>query len=404
MGRVEAYTAYHHLRAVAGTGVIAGVFILNEYVTRKGLGGSRWHILALLLIPALGQFVAVFWNPFNPGAVLGKRPFRTVAIPVHLLLLLPLLGLLPGEATPLVALLALCGLIQMFLVPLQNGILARNYGAATRGRRYGLAHAVQALAIVIVSVPAGRLLDAYPDAWRGLYALAAVAAVYAYLHWSRLKRRRAPPRPAGIRDHHSPWEALRKDASFRYFELCFMLYGLGFLMLQPVLPLYLIDERGITYTQVGQARGAMFWATMVVVAPFLGRLCDRIGVLKLGALSFLTLSLFPLLLILVPGDLGLYLAFGVYGLGMSGVFLVWTLGPMHMAGPRDPLPYLNAHMGLVGFRALVGLVGGTLLQQHLGSRAVFVVVIALEIVAAVLILRLARRTPVAPRPSSPGPR
>jgi MFS family permease len=142
---------------------------------------------------------------------------------------------------------------------------------------------------------------------------------------------------------------------------------------------------------------------MVVVAPFLGRLCDRIGVLKLGALSFLTLSLFPLLLILVPGDLGLYLAFGVYGLGMSGVFLVWSLGPMHMAGSRDPLPYLNAHMGLVGFRALVGLVGGTLLQQHLGSRAVFVVVIALEIVAAVLILRLARRTPVAPRPSSPGP-
>jgi hypothetical protein len=131
-------------------------------------------------------------------------------------------------------------------------------------------------------------------------------------------------------------------------------------------------------------------------APFVGRLADRIGVLGLGALSFFLLAGFPLALLAVRGPGGLYVAYALYGLAMSGVFLAWTVGPMLLARGREPLPYLNAHLGLVGFRALAGMVGATLLQQHVGSHGVFAVVAVLEVLAALGMLRLAlaeRRRP-----------
>ena len=93
---------------------------------------------------------------------------------------------------------------------------------------------------------------------------------------------------------------------------------------------------------------------------------------------------------MLPGTTGLYVGFVIYGLAMSGVFLGWSLGPIQIARGRDLYPYLNAHLGLVGFRALVGMVSATLIQQHLGSRAVFLCVIALELVAAVGMLYTAR--------------
>jgi MFS family permease len=389
---IERYTAVVHLRAVVGQGALVGVFLLNEYVARKGLGASRWHILALLLLPALTQLSAVVWNPAMPGRLLGARPFRVLGQGVHLLLFLPLLLVFATGPTSLVALLAVCGVAQVLLVPLQNGILARNYPEARRGRRFGTATAVQALAIVLVSVPAGWWLDRDPGAWRYLYGFAALAAVFAYRQWGRLRRRRPPPPPPHLESHASPWQALRRDRHFLAFEACFMAYGLGFLALQPVLPLYLVDELGVGYGQVGLARGALFWITMAVASLWLGRVGDRLGVLRLGALSFLTLGLFPAVLLVVPGDAGLYLGFAVYGLAMAGVSLTWNLGPILLARGRDPHPYLNAHISLVGVRALVGMVGATLVQQALGSRAVFVGVVGLEVVAAAGMWWTARAT------------
>ncbi len=232
------------------------------------------------------------------------------------------------------------------------------------------------------AVLAGWVLDEHEGAWPWLYAIAAAAAVYAYLHWSRLRRRRTPRPTEGLEHHASPFRALQRDRLFLAFEACFMAYGLGFLMLQPVLPLYLIDDLGVTYKQASFAKGVLFWVVMGLSGPFLGKVADRIGILRLCVFAFLTLALFPSPSSLLPGLIGLYVGYTIFGLAMSGVFLAWSLGPIHLARGRDTTPYLNAHLGLVGIRALVGMFAATLLQEHFGSRTVFGWVIALEVVAA----------------------
>jgi len=376
---------------MVGTGILSGVFLLNPEFARGTLGASAWWVTALLLVPAVAQTVAVFRNPAEERHGWFRRPFLHLAVPVHALLFLPLLGLLPEGPAPFVLLLAGCGAVQTLLVPVQNGVLARNYGVPTRGRLVGTANAVQALALVATAVPVGWLLDRRPAAWPWPYAVAGAAGIYAYLHWARLKRRRVPPPPEGLEVHASPWRALRRDRAFLAFEACFMLYGLGFLMLQPVLPLYLMDELQVTYAEASFAKGVLFWAVMVIAGPFVGRLADRIGVLRLAMVAFLVLALFPAALLVLDGTPGLYVGYAIYGLAMSAVFVSWTLGPIHLARGTDPHAYLNAHLGLVGVRALVGMVGATVIRQHLGSGTVFACVIGLEILAAAGMHIVARR-------------
>ena len=392
----DKYTAHHHLRAVVGSGVAAGVLLLSEYVARKGLGASRWHVLAMLLIPSLAQFIAANWSPTDPRRRLGKRPFRELGMPSRALLFLPLLLPFLRNDTAFVAIIAVTLSFDALLLPVQNWTLARNYSAASRGSRFGVASAVQACAIILVTLPAGWVLDHDPDAWPWLYALAALAGVYGFLHWSRLRRRprhqvelhpEAQPEP----EHVSAWKTLFADKRFLWFEGCFMVYGVGFLMLQPVLPIYLVDELNVTYSQVSTARGLLFWIGMIIASPVLGRMADRIGVLRTSGLSFLALIAFPVTLLLVPGVMGLYAAFLVYGLAMGGVNVAWNLGPIALARGRDPMPYLNAHVALVGIRAVIGMVAGAWSQYAMGTAPVFGCVVVLELLAGLGMLALARR-------------
>lgn len=390
---IERLTAHHHLRASAAIGMAQGVFVFNEYVARRELGASRAHLVALLLAPALAQMLAVVWNPADPGRPLSRRPFRVLGVGLHLplLLLAPLvlLGLGVG-ATGFVVLLALAAVGHALLVPTQGAILSQNYPAARRSRRFSRAVAVQAMGLVAVSLPLGWLLDHHRAVWSWAYGGAALAAGVGYARWGRLRRRRPPPPPPHLVSHASPFRVLRHDRRFLLFEVAFMVYGIGFLALQPVLPLYLLDELHVGYAQVGLARGAVFWIALIVAAPLAGWLGDRLGVLRLGALGFAVLALFPATLLLVGSIEGVYAAFAVFGVAMSCVNVAWNLGPIALAGERDPLPYLNAHIGLIGIRAVIGMVGGTALQAAHGSRVVFGGVIGLEIVAAIVMAWTAR--------------
>lgn len=387
-GLYERYTIHHHVRAVAGQGVVAGTVLLNEYVARKGLGASRPMLLLLLLVPSLAQFVAATWNPADPSRRMGRAPFRLLGIPSRALLLLFLLPAM-RSAGPFVAVMAVVLSVEALLLPVQNWTLAHNYQHATRARRFGMTTAVQALVIIAVVLPGGWALDRWPEAWPLLYALAAAGGIYGYAHWSRLRRRwrsRARTEP----QQHRPWRLLFSDRRFLLFEAGFMIYGLGFLMLQPVLPLYLVDELHVSYGQVALARGLLFWLGMSLASPVAARVADAVGMLRTCAASFAVLTCFPLVLLLVKAAWALDVAYLVYGVAMGGVNLAWNLGPITIARGRDPLAFLNAHVALVGIRAVVGMPLGMWIQASVGTRAVFWLVIALEIAAAAVMLKVGR--------------
>lgn len=397
MALVEAYTIRFHLRATIAQGVVGGVFSLNAFIARKELGADRWQILALLMVPALAQLVAVVWNPANPGRRLGRRPFRNFGTWLHLL---PLVFVLAGgriSPTVFVAVMAFCSVGQALLVPIQNAILSGNYAETRRSRRFATAGAYHALAIGMTSLVVGWLLDDFPYVWPVLYAVAVGAAAFAYTQWGKLRRRRPPPPPPDLASYPSPWKTLWRDRRFLAFEGAFMVYGLGFLAMQPVMPLFLNDELGLGYREVALAQGVLFYAVLVACTPLVGRIGERFGVLRLGALGFLCLGVFALLLSFATGAVGVWLAYAVFGIAMSCVHVAWNLGPIVLARGRDPLPYLNAHVGVIGIRALIGMTAGTTIHAHFGSQALFRGIVVVEIVAAVMMFLTARGMPTGNR-------
>ncbi len=386
---VERFTAHHHLRASLALGCAQGVFTLNEYVAKNELGATRWHIVALGLAPALAQTLSSVRNPVRPGHLFGRRPFRVLGIgfhmPVALLGIVAALGL--GIApTAFVAVLALASIGGALLTPTQGAILSNNYPAARRSSRYASAVSVHALGLVVVGLPLGWALDTHIVEWPLAYLLGSALAALGYARWGKMRRRRPPPVPPDLPVWNSPWRVLFRDKRFLAFEIAFMVYGTGFLALQPVLPLYLIEELNAGYTEAAFARGTLFTLAMVVASPIMGRVGDRYGVLRLGALGFVILALFAGILLTWRDMTGVFVAFAVYGVAMACVNVSWNLGPIALAQGRDPLPYLKAHIGLIGIRATIGMVAGSAIQAAFGSLVVFAGVLGLEIIAATIML------------------
>src|SRR5262249_26114195 len=153
-----------------------------------------------------------------------------------------------------------------------------NYEVFERGRSYGLATASQSLATIGAALVAGRLYDLRAGAYRWVYAAAALFGfascwVYYRIRFRRrahVSRRLAPLRHglAGDvrRSLRSPFAGsltiLKRDRAFRRYEIAYMSYGMAFMMLQPVIPIFLVEDLHVDYSQASNARGLIFYSMM----------------------------------------------------------------------------------------------------------------------------------------------
>jgi predicted MFS family arabinose efflux permease len=267
----------------------------------------------------------------------------------------------------------------------------------------------------------GAWMDGNPRSYRIIYPLAGLlGAISAYLYYrirqrrfavaSRLERAarhggRAPR--ADLAAAAGDWlgdvqralrnplkgsvSTFRADPNFLRFEVAFMIYGIAWMMMQPVIPLFLVDVIKIQYAQAGVARGLVFWGAMALSSPVFGRLLDRWNAVRLAAVAFVILSVFPLTLAFSHSVHTVYAAFLVFGVGMSAGSIAWTMGPILFARDRDAATYMGVHVTMVGIRGLVGNPVGLTLLQTIGARATFVVSSILFLVGAYYMARLAPR-------------
>ncbi|MDZ7815597.1 MAG: hypothetical protein U5N86_06235 [Planctomycetota bacterium] len=93
---------------------------------------------------------------------------------------------------------------------------------------------------------------------------------------------------------------------------------------------------------------------VLFLGPLVGRYADkRSNPMKLAALSFASLAMFPLILYFCPGIMYAYGAHAWFSLGMVGVMMCWNLGPIFFAKNRDASAYIGIHVTLTGLRALL---------------------------------------------------
>ena len=109
----------------------------------------------------------------------------------------------------------------------------------------------------------------------------------------------------------------------------------AYMMLQPVIPIFLVRELKVDYSEASHAKGLLFYLLMVAFLPWAGRLNDRIGSLKVATAAFLVLTLFPALLFFAHGIGTVYLAYAAFGIAMAGVNVIGEHFGCPCDGKRD---------------------------------------------------------------------
>ena len=100
-------------------------------------------------------------------------------------------------------------------------------------------------------------------------------------------------------------------------------------------------------------------------------------------------------LVLVPfvsGLASLILSFVLFGTAMAGVFIGWSIGPLHFAPDGQGHLYVAVHFSAVGIRSLIAPFLGYAVKNALDSyRAGFWAAAVFLLAGAITIARLSRR-------------
>lgn len=364
-----------HLPAAVGLGTSLAVQTIMPFLARQYFHAANWQMTVITAAIPVMQFFSIYWNHFyqrvNPGTYL-------LALGIAA----------PCAIASIACMHSIWGLMAVFLVaafgnaglsPLNADLLRSCYAPAIRGRVFGLVAASQMMGAMLAGLGMGEWLNHHAESFR--YSLPGIALIQITalgLCWSATRQplfleRLRPRRP----DAGSWWAPLRNlgttlraDRRFAHYEIAFMSYGVGWMVCSALLPLLAADRLRLDYAQYARATVVAYQLTSVLLMAPVGRLADRIGPLRLSAASFAWLTIYPIGILFTTNGYGLGLFSVLYAIGMVGVQLTWTLGPVALARDASTAShYLAIHTTLVGVRGLLAQGLGMLFYTLTGSFA-----------------------------------
>lgn len=425
LSKMVAYTWSRHWPAEMLMGISGGVLGLVAFCLQRSLGAPKWTSPWLIILGQGLWLLAPAWPP-----LLARMRHQTAFVWIGLFSRGPLLLMAFAAVTPTVVsevgggggtsgaqstgagtgswwLLLVAYLVSNNLdalyTPHRNALLKANYPLTMRGRIYGWVTAITSLAAVVTANLVGRVLDHDPTAVRWIFPMSAVAGLLAHFGLARIRWRYDGPRHvqpgAGVAIvRHSLRDAakatrqtIRTDRDFRDFEIGFMLYGLGLLSASPLIVTRFAQDATFSMAAWTTADRLVLPVTQLLLVPFVGRLSDRIGVVRVASLAFLSLVAYFLLMGVVTNPWHLMGVNVLFGFCMAGVNVAWSLGPLHFAPPGKAHHYSSVHVACVGVRSILGPLLGMGVMAAFSFEAALVVSAGLEVAAGLWMLRLARR-------------
>jgi DHA1 family inner membrane transport protein len=348
--------------------MLVGVYVaaINTFVpvVARRLGASPFLLSLITAAPAAGNILAVLSAPYLQGR--HKMPYMVASWTLGrgLFLLMPFV-LLP---LPFALIVVAHWLIVSLPLPGYVEIMQRIYPDAYRGRAMAYVRVGFTACITVMTPLFGRLLDVW--SYRYLFPLVAVFGILAGLMFGGVKYKEVITRTRqGLLE---PWRVLWQDAHYRDYSLAFFVYGFGSLLTAPLVPILLVDELHLNYSQVGWLGtvNSVFWMLFYIVW---GRSVDRRGGFWTIRVNFV-LTMVVSLAFFGARDMWLAaLGYAFTGITVAGVDLGWMNAIMQFARRDQVSNYTAVHAGLVGLRGIAAPLMGTALMAvpWVGLRGVF---------------------------------
>jgi MFS family permease len=273
-------------------------------------------------------------------------------------------------------------------------VIQQVYPADVRARVMGVVRFGMAGGMLAATPVAGWLLDAV--GYTVLLPLAGVFAVVAALVFTRLRI----PAEANTAGNSTPAVApprmsplallglLRHNKPFAFFLLSVTAFGFAGLIPIAFYPAVLVDRLELSYTAVSYLSLAQSIVWMIGY-PLWGRWLNRIGTVGALRIIYLLLILFPVCHWFAPNAWWLLPAYLASGIASAGIDLSFTNTAINLAEPDRVAEYSALQQTVIGFRGIIGpLLGVQLNQLGVSMEIIFIVSIALYLLAALLTLQI----------------
>jgi len=362
-----------------------GLFNLIPFILYKDLQASPFEIALAVTLKPLSSILSSYWSArFHHNS----QSLVSSLVTARLMAFIPFL-MLPFIHTSwyLIACYGLFMLLQVGMMPAWMEILKQNLPRETRDRVFSYAQAFGYLGGGLLPFLVGWLLDGFTESWRWLFPLAALISLTSIFWQKGLKVDSSPSTQQSAHGIAKPWKnawhLLNRRRDFAKFQLGFMFLGCGLMILQPTLPVFIVDKLHLSYTELGIAITLCKGIGFACSSFMWTRLLQRLNLFHFSALISILAAGFPLLLILAQlENTWLYAAFVLYGLTQAGNELSWNLSGPLFSKNEDSSPYSNVNIISVGIRGIFIPSLGALLLAELGTQAVMLFSCALCLIGA----------------------
>ncbi|MCK5760235.1 MAG: MFS transporter, partial [Candidatus Delongbacteria bacterium] len=278
--------------------VLIGLGPLMDIIATKALNAADWQLTLLTMIWPVANFISIWWGKILETSENKSIYYWIVAFFGRLIFVL---GIWIVTMNQFLVLLAVAFSFNSLFIPLYNNLFQKHFDSKVRGKIFGITISISTLIAILFSYAAGRILDSNENSFRIIMVFAGICGFLGTAILSTFKPETKTRNNTKKFNFHrifiSPlsrtWETLKNNKDFRNFEINFTIYGIGFIMILPSIPIYLIEHLGMTYTSSFIAKAIIAQIGLLLLSPLFGKIHDKWHPHYFTAISFLTLSAFP---------------------------------------------------------------------------------------------------------------
>ena len=399
LNNIEKKTFTLLLQVAFFTGFINSASHLQDIIAKKTLHAPDWQITLLVMLWPISNLFSICWGKIlEQSKTIAKYLIISGLVGRLVLILMLWVNNYYDYLLILVVFFSFNGLI----IPATNSIYQINIRPVNRGIMFGYTASLTTLITLIVSYIVGRILDSNESLFRVFFAIVGILGCYCsfLLAWIKIEKKNFVHQKIDwsklfLSPIKRTFEVLKKNRDFAIFQRNFFIYGIGFLIITPIIPKYLVEILKLSYTYSFVGKVVIAQIPIMILAPIAGKVFDKQNPAHFSSFVFAMLSLYPLLLLFSSFFIGsnaaiylTYIAFFLYGIAMSGILISWSIGSMYFAGDEDAAMYQSVHVTLTGVRGLIVPGIGFVIMKLFGLRAVFITSICFLLTASFLSFRL----------------
>lgn len=368
---LEKKTFSLHLASQIFNGIAIGIVILSDIILKKSLGGTNFQVMLLSVIISSAFLFSIY------GSEIVNRSYNRAKTIIILGIISNIFYIiLPLFSNPVyyITCLSLRAIFDSLLLSIWNIAFKHNYTNENRSRYYSYATALQMTLTLIVLTIFGYFLDINYELYKYAFPIAGLFGMITYYNLARMISLSMDDYKGKV-NNLKPYftlndykdiillpgrglvRTLKCNPAFFRFEAFFFLYGMAFMVLSPVIPVFLVDNLHLAYTPISIAKGLVFQTTLIVFTPLMGKFHGKGSPARFCAFVFATLALYPLTLLSADyvnfnTAIIVYISHFFFGFAMSGISIAWTLSSIYYAPPNEVSNYQAAHITLTGVRGL----------------------------------------------------